>query len=86
MLRTLLRAKGGGIVCYLLVVGGNLPAGAAGLKDTTAPATASPLGLLAGMFSDRRDSTLRLMGECLARGIETWWSDVRSLRHASANK
>jgi hypothetical protein len=53
VLKTLLRAIGGGIVCCLIVVGGNLPASGAGLKNTSGPATASLLGLLAGMFSDR---------------------------------
>jgi uncharacterized protein YidB (DUF937 family) len=53
LLRTLLRAIGGGIVCYLIVVGGNLPIAGAGLQNASGPATASLLGLLAGMFSNK---------------------------------
>lgn len=52
-LRTVLRAMGGGIVCYLAVDGGSVPLTAADAATSTHPATASLYGLLAGMFSER---------------------------------
>jgi hypothetical protein len=52
-LRTVLRAMGGGIVCYLAVDGGTIPLTAADVARATHPATASLYGLLAGMFSER---------------------------------
>jgi hypothetical protein len=52
-IRTVLRAMGGGLVCYLAVNGGSIPLSVAEIAKTTHPATASLFGFLAGMFSDR---------------------------------
>jgi hypothetical protein len=52
-IRTVLRAMGGGLVCYLAVNGGSIPLTVAEIAKTTHPATASLFGFLAGMFSDR---------------------------------
>lgn len=51
--RSVLRAIGGGIVCYLVLDGGKFPFSSFDLTSYTSPATGSLLGLLAGMFSDR---------------------------------
>jgi hypothetical protein len=53
ILRTCLRAIGGGIVCYLVVVGGGVPLATVDLEKPSNPATASLLGLLSGMFSNK---------------------------------
>lgn len=52
-LRTVLRAMGGGIVCYLAVDGGSIPLNVGDVSRIANPATASLYGLLAGMFSER---------------------------------
>ncbi len=52
-LRTVLRAMGGGIVCYLAVDGGSIPLNVGDVSKIANPATASLYGLLAGMFSER---------------------------------
>lgn len=52
-LRTVLRAMGGGIVCYLAVDGGSIPLNMGDVSKIANPATASLYGLLAGMFSER---------------------------------
>ncbi len=52
-LRTVLRAMGGGIVCYLAVDGGSIPLSVGDVSRIVNPATASLYGLLAGMFSER---------------------------------
>jgi hypothetical protein len=52
-LRTVLRAIGGGIVCYLAVDGGSIPLNVGDVSNIASPATASLYGLLAGMFSER---------------------------------
>ncbi|HEX6271820.1 MAG TPA: hypothetical protein VFZ53_02215 [Polyangiaceae bacterium] len=51
--RTIMRAIGGGVVCYLAISGGALTATDMGLTTIESPATASLLGLLAGMFATR---------------------------------
>lgn len=51
--RTVLRALGGGMVCYLAVSGGSLPLTDAGVTAHTSAATASLLGFLSGMFATR---------------------------------
>lgn len=52
-LRTVIRAIGGGIVCYLAVDGGTIPISPTDVAVTTHAATASLYGFLAGMFSER---------------------------------
>jgi hypothetical protein len=52
-LRSLLRAVGGGIVCYLAIGGNNLLISSTDLARYSSPATASLAGFLSGMFSDR---------------------------------
>jgi hypothetical protein len=52
-LRTLLRAVGGGIACYLAIGGNNLLLSSTDIAKYSSPATASFAGFLSGMFSDR---------------------------------
>ncbi len=52
-LRTVIRAIGGGIVCYLAIDGGTIPLSPSDVAVTTHAATASLYGFLAGMFSER---------------------------------
>lgn len=52
-LRTIVRAMGGGIVCYLAVNGGSIPLSIGDVSKIANPATASLYGFLAGMFSER---------------------------------
>lgn len=52
-LRTVLRAMGGGIVCYLAVDGGSIPLSVGDISKIANPATASLYGFLAGMFSEK---------------------------------
>ncbi|WP_437477106.1 hypothetical protein WME75_27610 [Sorangium sp. So ce1014] len=51
--RTLFRAVGGGIVCYLALSGGCIPFSGTNLTAYTTPATGSLLGFLSGMFSTK---------------------------------
>ena len=51
--RTCLRAIGGGIVCYLVLVGGAVPLATVDFVKPSSPATASLIGLLSGMFSNK---------------------------------
>jgi hypothetical protein len=50
---TVLRAIGGGTVCYLILKGGSIPFMGTDVRMYTNPATAALLGLVAGMFSTR---------------------------------
>jgi hypothetical protein len=59
LMKTMLRAVGGGIVCYLVLDGGKFPFSSVEVTEYTNPATGSLLGLLAGMFSDRVFTLLR---------------------------
>jgi hypothetical protein len=52
VLRALLRAMSGGVVCYLAINGGAISTTAADLSKALNPATAVLYGLLAGMFSE----------------------------------
>ncbi|WP_437573790.1 hypothetical protein [Sorangium sp. So ce887] len=51
--RTVFRAIGGGIVCYLALSGGSIPFSGTNLTAYTSPATGSLLGFLSGMFSTK---------------------------------
>jgi hypothetical protein len=51
--RMVMRAIGGGVVCYLAISGGTLVPSDVGLTTVKSPATASLLGFLSGMFATR---------------------------------
>jgi hypothetical protein len=51
--RMVMRAIGGGVVCYLAISGGTLVPTDVGLTTVKSPATASLLGFLSGMFATR---------------------------------
>lgn len=64
-IRTVFRAIGGGTVCYLVLSGGSIPFAGTNMTMYTSPATASLLGLLAGMFSTR-------VFKLLSDGVDAW--------------
>jgi hypothetical protein len=77
-LSTVIRAIGGGIVCYLAIDGGTIPLTAADIAATTThPATASLYGFLAGMFSER---VFRLLSEL----VDAFLSRISPKREGSS--
>jgi hypothetical protein len=87
--RTIFRAIGGGIVCYLAIRGENLPFGepnmttftnpfgGSSMTALTNPATASLLGLLAGMFSTK---VFKLLSDV----IDSWFDKLTPSEDGSA--
>jgi len=83
--RTLLRALGGGIVCYFVVNGGGAPLARIDIEKSLSPATASLFGLISGMFSN---SVFKLMSEFVDAFVKkvtpTPVNDVPAVPHQSA--
>ncbi len=63
--RRVLRATGGGVVCYLAITGGSIPLSGTSMTAYTSPATGALLGLLAGMFSTK-------VFQLLSSVVDTW--------------
>jgi hypothetical protein len=72
--RPVLRAIGGGIVCYLVISGGTIPFNGTSVTSATTPATGALYGLLAGMFATK-------VFELVTALVENWVEKLKPAKH-----